>query len=45
MLNILRKQAQSPLIQALVLIIVIVFIFWGFGGNQNNGRTAVATVN
>jgi peptidyl-prolyl cis-trans isomerase D len=45
MLNILRKQAQSPLIQALVLIIVIVFIFWGFGGNKNNGRTAVATVN
>jgi peptidyl-prolyl cis-trans isomerase D len=45
MLNILRKQAQSPLIQALVLVIVIVFIFWGFGGNQNNARTAVATVN
>jgi peptidyl-prolyl cis-trans isomerase D len=45
MLNILRKQAQSPLIQALVLIIVIVFIFWGFGGNNNNRRTAVATVN
>ncbi|CAK8722539.1 hypothetical protein KKHLCK_11805 [Candidatus Electrothrix laxa] len=45
MLNILRKQAQSPLIQALVLVIVIVFIFWGFGGNKNNGRTAVATVN
>ncbi len=45
MLNILRKQAQSPLIQALVLAIVIVFIFWGFGGNKNNGRTAVATVN
>ncbi|MCW5203737.1 SurA N-terminal domain-containing protein [Desulfobulbus sp. US2] len=45
MLNILRKQAQSPMIQALVLIIVIVFIFWGFGGNKNNARTAVATVN
>jgi peptidyl-prolyl cis-trans isomerase D len=45
MLNILRKKAQSPLIQALVLVIVIVFIFWGFGGNKNNGRTAVATVN
>ncbi|MGB5685066.1 MAG: SurA N-terminal domain-containing protein [Candidatus Electrothrix sp.] len=45
MLNILRKQAQSPLIQALVLVIVIVFIFWGFGGNKNNARTAVATVN
>ena len=45
MLNILRKQAQSPLIQALVLVIVVVFIFWGFGGNRNNGRTPVATVN
>ncbi|MCI5165898.1 MAG: hypothetical protein D3903_07340 [Candidatus Electrothrix sp. GM3_4] len=45
MLNTLRKKAQSPLIQALVLVIVIVFIFWGFGGNQNNARTAVATVN
>ncbi|MCI5123652.1 MAG: hypothetical protein D3925_04040, partial [Candidatus Electrothrix sp. AR5] len=45
MLNILRKQAQSPLIQALVLVIVIVFIFWGFGGNKNNSRTAVATIN
>lgn len=45
MLNILRKQAQSPLIQALVLIIAIVFIFWGVGGQGNKGRTPVATVN
>ncbi len=45
MLNILRKRAQSPLIQGLVLVIAIVFIFWGFGGNQGNNRTAVATVN
>jgi peptidyl-prolyl cis-trans isomerase D len=45
MLNILRKRAQSPLIQGLVLVIAVVFIFWGFGGNQGNNRTAVATVN
>lgn len=45
MLNILRKKAQSPLIQVLVLVIAIVFIFWGVGGNGNNNRTAVATVN
>ncbi len=45
MLNIFRKKAQSPLIQGLVLVIAVVFIFWGFGGNQGNNRTAVATVN
>jgi peptidyl-prolyl cis-trans isomerase D len=45
MLNILCKKAQFPLIQGLVLVIAIVFIFWGFGGNQGNNRTAVATVN
>lgn len=45
MLNILRKRAQSPLIQGLVLVIAVVFIFWGFGGNQGNNQTAVATVN
>ncbi|MCI5141896.1 MAG: hypothetical protein D3909_09270 [Candidatus Electrothrix sp. ATG1] len=45
MLNILRKQAQSPMIQALVLVIAVVFIFWGVGGNSNNGQTPVATVN
>ncbi|MCI5130281.1 MAG: hypothetical protein D3904_01875 [Candidatus Electrothrix sp. EH2] len=45
MLNILRKKAQSPLIQVLVLVIAIVFIFWGVGGPGNKNRTAVATVN
>jgi peptidyl-prolyl cis-trans isomerase D len=45
MLNIFRKRAQSPLIQGMVLVIAVVFIFWGFGGNQGNNRTAVATVN
>ncbi|MCF6186004.1 MAG: SurA N-terminal domain-containing protein [Desulfobulbaceae bacterium] len=45
MLNILRKKAQSTLIQAMVLLIAVVFIFWGVGTNLNNNRNAVATVN
>lgn len=45
MLNVLRKQAQSTLIQGLVLVIAIVFIFWGVGSNMNNNRNSVATVN
>jgi len=45
MLNILRKKAQSTLIQALVLIIAIVFVFWGVGANLGTKRNALATVN
>jgi peptidyl-prolyl cis-trans isomerase D len=45
MLNVLRKQAQSTLIQGLVLVIAIVFIFWGVGANMNNNRNSAATVN
>ena len=45
MLSILRKQAQSTLIQGLVLVIAIVFIFWGVGANMNNNRNSAATVN
>lgn len=45
MLNVLRKKAQSTMIQGLVLMIAIVFIFWGVGSNMNNNRNAVATVN
>ena len=35
MLEYLRKKAQSPYLQATVLILVVVFVFWGtkFGGN------------
>ena len=33
MLNVLRKQAQSTMIQGSVLVIAIVFIFWGVGTN------------
>lgn len=45
MLNILRKKAQSTLIQAVVLIIAIVFVFWGVGTNIGNRRNLLATVN
>ncbi|HHO47744.1 MAG TPA: hypothetical protein ENN06_04725 [Desulfobacteraceae bacterium] len=45
MLNILRKKAQSIVIQAVVLIIAIVFIFWGVGTNIGGKRNMLATVN
>ncbi|MCL7488016.1 MAG: SurA N-terminal domain-containing protein [Desulfobulbaceae bacterium] len=45
MLNLLRKQAQSTVIQILVLIIAIVFVFWGVGTNLGTKRNALATVN
>jgi len=45
MLNFLRQKAQSPTIQATILIIIIVFIFWGVGRNNGNNRSAVATIN
>lgn len=45
MLNILRKRAQSTLIQGMVLLIAVVFIFWGVGTNLNNNRNSIAEVN
>ena len=45
MLNILRKRAQSTLIQIIVLVIAIVFVFWGVGSNLGNKRNSLATVN
>jgi peptidyl-prolyl cis-trans isomerase D len=45
MLSILRKKAQSPIIQATVLIIALVFIFWGVGSSRRGSRNAAATVN
>jgi len=44
MLDLLRKKAQSPLIQGTILIIALVFIFWGVGGYRGN-RNSVAQVN
>ncbi|HDO31340.1 MAG TPA: hypothetical protein ENG79_09855, partial [Desulfobacteraceae bacterium] len=38
MLNMLRKQAQSTVIQIMVLAIIVVFVFWGVGTNFMNKR-------
>jgi peptidyl-prolyl cis-trans isomerase D len=45
MMDFLRKQAQSTLIQAVVLIIAVVFIFWGVGSNLGGQRSTAASVN
>ena len=45
MLNILRKNAQSVVVQAIVVIIAVVFIFWGVGTNLRDNPNALATVN
>ena len=44
MLDLLRKKAQSPLIQGTILIIALVFIFWGVGGYRGSSNS-VAQVN
>jgi len=45
MLNILRKNAQSVVVQAMVVIIAVVFIFWGVGTNLKDNPNALAVVN
>jgi peptidyl-prolyl cis-trans isomerase D len=45
MLQILRKKAQSPLIQIIVVIIALVFIFWGVGTNMGKSNQAALSVN
>jgi len=45
MLDFMRRKAQSPSIQATILIIVLVFVFWGVGTNQGGGPNSIATVN
>lgn len=45
MLQILRKKAQSPFIQIIVVIIALVFIFWGVGSNLGDSRQAALVVN
>ncbi len=45
MLQILRKKAQSPFIQIIVVIIALVFIFWGVGANLNGDRQSALVVN
>lgn len=44
MLRVLRNHAQSPLIQAVVVVIAVVFVFWGVGTNLGTRGNAVATV-
>lgn len=45
MLGLLRRKAQSPIIQATVVIIAVVFIFWGAGSSRQGSKNTVATVN
>lgn len=47
MLDLLRRKAQSPYLQATVVIIALVFIFWGAQSNMGPGKSSneVATVN
>ena len=45
MLNILRKNAQSIVIQVIVVVIAIVFVFWGVSSNLKNSSNAAAVVN
>jgi len=45
MLSLLRRKAQSPIIQATVVIIALVFIFWGVGTSRRDGGKPVAEVN
>ena len=45
MLNILRKNAQSLVVQAIVVIIAVVFIFWGVGTNIKDNPNALAVFN
>lgn len=45
MLDLLRKRAQSPLIQGVILIIALVFIFWGVGSGYRGTRNSVGQVN
>jgi len=45
MLDLLRRKAQSPYIQATIVIIILVFIFWLPKMGGNNRPNVVATVN
>ncbi|MDK9707274.1 MAG: SurA N-terminal domain-containing protein [Desulforhopalus sp.] len=45
MLQILRRKAQSPLIQIIVVVIALVFIFWGVGTNMGNSKQSAIVVN
>ena len=40
MLDFFRRKAQSPTLQATIVIIILVFIFWGVGATMNNNRNS-----
>ena len=44
MLNFLRKNAQSVIIQVIVVVIAIVFVFWGVGAKLKDNPNAIAVV-
>lgn len=45
MLDLLRRKAKSPYMQAILLVIILVFVFWGVNTSQNARQAVVATVN
>ncbi len=45
MLDLMRRKAQSPYIQATIVIIILVFVFWGVKSGNGPGRHDAATVN
>ncbi len=45
MLSIMRRQAGSWIIKALLFAIVVVFVFWGVGSFRNRGSNRVADIN
>ncbi|MBU1566974.1 MAG: SurA N-terminal domain-containing protein [Proteobacteria bacterium] len=45
MLQILRRKAQSPFIQVIVVIIALVFIFWGVGTNIGDSKQSAIVIN
>jgi len=45
MLSFIRKNAQSVIIQAIVVVIAIVFVFWGVGAKLKDNPNAIAVVN
>jgi peptidyl-prolyl cis-trans isomerase D len=45
MLNFLRKNAQSVIIQVVVVVIAVVFVFWGVGTKLGDNPNALAVVN
>lgn len=45
MLNIIRKNAQSIVVQSIVVIIAVVFIFWGAHSSMTSNSRGLAVVN